>query len=93
MAQIKKLYDKLKRRPTPSDVRYDEVDKLLRYFGFECRQPSGGSSHYIYTHPDLKDFQASIKKSNPMKAVYVRNAVKAVDLLAALKGEGDFSER
>ncbi len=92
MAHIKKLYDKLNRRPIPSDVRYDEVDKLLRSFGFQCRQPSGGSSHYIYTHQDLKGFQASIKKSHPMKAVYVRNAVKAVDLLGDLREEGDFSE-
>lgn len=87
MSQIKKLYDKLNRRPTPSDIRFCEVDRLLRYFGFERRQSSRGS-HNIYTHTELDDFQASIPKKDPVKEPYVINAIDAIKRIIELK-EGD----
>jgi len=62
LSKIEKLFEKLKRRPTPSDILFNEVDKLLRAFDFIRRQPSGGSSHYIYIHPELSDYRLSIPK-------------------------------
>jgi len=41
LSKIEKLFEKLERRPTPSDILFDEVDKLLRAFDFIRRQPSG----------------------------------------------------
>ena len=37
----------------PKDVKFNEVQKLLKDVGFNERQPKGGSSHYIYYHESL----------------------------------------
>jgi len=29
-------------------VRFEELDRLLKAFGYEPRQPRRGSSHYVY---------------------------------------------
>lgn len=85
MSQIEKLFEKLKKRPTPSDVLFDEVDRLLKAYHFIQRQPSGGSSHYIYRHPQLPDYRLSIAKhGTKTKAVYVREAVRAIEKVRKL---------
>ncbi len=90
MSQIQKLEEKLNRKPPPSHIRYEEIDKILKYYKFECRQPSGGSSHYIYTHPKLEQFQLSIARKNPLKVIYVKKAIEAINKLKEFEeGEND----
>lgn len=36
----------------PKDVRFQELDSLLIELGYMCRQSGGGSSHYVYSHPN-----------------------------------------
>lgn len=87
MSKIEKLFEKLKRRPTPSDILFEEVDKLLRAFDFFRRQPSGGSSHYIYIHPELSDYRLSIPKhKGKVKTGYVRETVNAIEKVKELHG-------
>lgn len=87
MSKTEKLYDKLCKKPTPADIKFDEVDKLMISFGFERRQPSKGGSHYIYTHPKI-DECPSIPKKNPVKRAYIKNAVKAIERLMEIDREG-----
>lgn len=75
MAKYKKLYEKIVRNP--KDVDFEELDKLLRLYGFICRQPRKGSSHYTYYHPRLEEI-LTIPKNRPVKAVYVRKALEAI---------------
>ena len=86
LSQIEKLFKKLSRRPTPTDVLFDDVDKLLKAYNFNSRQPSGGGSHYTYTHPDLQDILTIAKSGNRIKAPYVRIAIGAIDKLLDLYG-------
>lgn len=86
MSQIEKLFKKLSRRPTPTDVLFDDVDKLLRAYNFKARQPSGGGSHYTYFHYDLQDIVTIAKHGNKVKAAYVRMAVRAVEKVLDLYG-------
>jgi len=86
LSQIEKLFEKLSRRPTPTDVLFDDVDRLLRAYNFKTRQPSSGSSHYTYTHPDLPDIVTIAKHGNKVKAAYVRMAVRAVEKVLDLHG-------
>lgn len=81
MSQLKKLYQRLSSRPTPSDVLFNEVDRLLVAYGFVRTQPSGGSSHYNYRHPKLEEnFCLTISKHNgKVKMGYVKAAIKAID--------------
>ncbi|MBN1971119.1 MAG: type II toxin-antitoxin system HicA family toxin [Candidatus Delongbacteria bacterium] len=86
MSQIEKLFEKLGRKPTPTDVLFDDVDRLLRAYNFKSRHPSGGGSHYTYTHPDLPDIVTVAKHGNKIKAAYVRAAVKAIEKVLDLHG-------
>jgi len=83
MSKLSKLYNKVVRNP--KDVDFEELDRILRECGFKCRQPRKGSSHYIYYHPELPDL-LSIPKARPVKAIYVRDAITAIEKLKE-KGE------
>lgn len=50
MSKIQKLIEKIFRHPTPNDIRYDEMSKLLLALG--CRiQRKAGTSHRHFKHP------------------------------------------
>lgn len=89
MSKIKKLYDKLNRKPIPKDVEFEELDKLLKYFGFECRQPSRGGSHYVYIHKELDGFQLTVVKAKPVKPPYVKKAIELINMLIEIRGGND----
>jgi poly-D-alanine transfer protein DltD len=79
MSHYKKLYDKIKNNP--KDVSFEELDKLLtKVGGFSRRNPNGGSSHYIFYHPDLEE-HISIKKDNPVKVIYVKKALELFEIV------------
>jgi hypothetical protein len=46
MSRLLKFYRRIKNNPKA--VSFEDIDKLLRFAGFEVRQPRGGSSHYFY---------------------------------------------
>lgn len=64
----------------PKDVSFQDIDRLLRDNGFECHQPSGGSSHYIYRHQQLHD-KLTIPYNRPIKAIYIKQALMAIESL------------
>lgn len=64
----------------PKDIDFDDLDKVLRDYGFNCRQASGGSSHYNYFHRSLPDI-LTIPKNKPIKAIYVKKAIRAIERL------------
>lgn len=48
MTQVKKLRDKLYRKPVPNDMTIDEIEKLARAFG--CKIKKGGNHQYSVVH-------------------------------------------
>ncbi|ABO50937.1 conserved hypothetical protein [Desulforamulus reducens MI-1] len=78
MTKFTKLYSQIVNNP--KDVKFDDLDKLLRHHGFMCRKPGGGSSHYNYYHLDLPDV-LTIPYNRPIKAIYVKLAIKAIQQL------------
>ena len=78
MTKLDKLFSDIVNNP--KDVRFEDIDKVLKYYGFECRNPKGGSSHYTYFHSLLPDI-LTIPKSRPIKAVYVKKAISAIQQL------------
>lgn len=74
---VSKLEKLLKRiQNNPQKVRFEELDKVLLGSGFKRRQPSGGSSHYIYVRG--KQILSVPFKQPYIKAVYVEQAIKAL---------------
>jgi len=79
MGHYQKLFEKLKNNP--KDATFEELDKLLTQVGgFTRRAPGSGSSHYTYSHPDLKDI-ITVVKNKPVKPVYVKRALEALCLV------------
>lgn len=86
MTKLDKLYSQIVNNP--KDVNFDDIDKLLKRYGFERRQPRGGSSHYSYYHPDLQDV-VTIPRSRPIKAIYVKKALDAIRKIEADRSDDD----
>ena len=76
LTKFNKLYAKIARNP--KDVDFNELDKVLKQYGFKCRQPDKGSSHYVYYHQELPD-TLSIPRARPVKAIYVRLALNMIE--------------
>ncbi len=89
MTQITKLYMKLSKRPTPSDVSFNELNRLLKYYGFESRQPARGGSNDVYMHILLDEFHLTIPRDKPIKKPYTRAAFEAVNRIIELTGGDD----
>ena len=84
MSRKQKTLEKI--RQNPSHVSFKDLDNLLTWYGFTCRQPGGGSSHHLYKlrvkgHP----FRISVPFDRPcVKRSYVQNVLKMLDQLEEL---------
>jgi hypothetical protein len=74
MSRKEKLLTSL--RNNPKNVRFKDLDKLLRWYGFECRSPRGGN-HYIYKRKGCCPI--SIPRDKPVKSVYVKKALALIE--------------
>lgn len=74
-------------RNNPKNVRFDDLDALLKDNGFLCKQPGGGSSHYTYVHPLLANVLTIPFHKPHLKPAFVVKAVKAVDISRILQSE------
>lgn len=62
----------------PKNVDFSELSRLLEGFGFECRQPRGGSSHYVFRK--LGRMPISVPKNKPVNKKYVTQVIDLLDL-------------
>lgn len=72
-------WDKLLQRilSLSNDLRFDELKKVLESYGYEMRQPKGGSSHYTFRKGGYPPI--TMPKHEPIKKIYVemiRNVVE-----------------
>jgi predicted RNA binding protein YcfA (HicA-like mRNA interferase family) len=63
----------------PKNVKFEDMDKLLKELGFEVKQPKGGSSHYNYRKKGFP-FVVTIPKDVPLKVTYVKLVIKRLKL-------------
>jgi hypothetical protein len=84
MSKLDKRLDKW--RNNPRAVRFEEIHSVLLKFGFTCKQPSGGSSHFVYRRAGRYPVTIAHKKpfihSNAVKEV-----LQAIEEI--LTGEGE----
>ena len=68
--RIKKIFQ------NPRTVPFNELDRVLKDSGFTVRQPSSGSSHYVYTR---KEIQISVPYKRPyVREVYVKRVLELI---------------
>ncbi len=75
MAQWDKLLDRIK--SLDKDMRFAELKKILLSYGYEVKQPKGGSSHYIFRKAGCNPI--TIPNHEPIKVVYVRMVKEIVE--------------
>ena len=73
MSQFDKLLARI--RALEKNMRFEELRKVLEYYGYSMRNPRGGSSHYTFYKEDCNPI--TIPKHEPIKVAYVK-LVKAV---------------
>lgn len=59
------------------DIRFDELKKVLESYGYEMRNPKGGSSHFVFRKPGCQPI--TIPKHEPIKKVYVEMVKEVVE--------------
>ena len=59
------------------DLRFDELRKILEWYGYEMHTPRGGSSHYTFRKPGCSPI--TIPKHEPIKKVYVELVREVVE--------------
>lgn len=64
-------------RQNPKNVTKDELDVVLRDFGFEAR--AGKGSHSVYQHPNLQNPIVIATHAAHVPAYIVKQALEAID--------------
>ncbi|HOW50993.1 MAG TPA: type II toxin-antitoxin system HicA family toxin [bacterium] len=64
----------------PKQVDLATLRRLLEAFGYECRQPRGGSSHYVFRKAACQMITVPMHK--PVKVVYVKAVIRELELEA-----------
>jgi predicted RNA binding protein YcfA (HicA-like mRNA interferase family) len=72
MPSVDKIIEKMKNQP--NGVSMSEADKVLTARGFMFARQKGSHCHYINTNGDV----ITIKKENPLKAVYVKDILNRI---------------
>ncbi len=79
MAREEKIVRKMLQ--SRSNVRFEDVDNLLRRRGFEVRQTSGGSSHYVYSRASDGMRTTVVKPHGGRKTVHPKKVDELVEML------------
>ena len=60
-----------------TDIRFDELRKVLESYGYEMNAPRSGSSHYTFRKKGCMPI--TIPKHEPIKKVYVEMVKQIVE--------------
>ena len=75
MSQFDKLINEV--LSLSKDLRFDELKKVLEYFGYTMNAPRSGSSHYTFRKEGCMPI--TIPKHEPIKRVYVKMVKEIVE--------------
>lgn len=81
MSKREKLLEKI--LSNPQNVRFEELDRLLKHYGVECRRVRG--DHFIYKRKGYRPLP--IPRKTPVRSIYVRQALDLIEDLIELDDE------
>lgn len=72
-------WDKLLKRflELDHDIRFEEIVKVMKEYGYEIKQPKDGSSHCSFVKPGCS--RIVIPRHKPIKKVYVKMIKKVIE--------------
>lgn len=85
MAQWEKLLSKIK--SLNNKMRFSELSKILKSYGYVVSQAKSGSSHYTFRKPGCNPI--TIPNHEPIKVIYVRMVKEIVKAEEANKEKED----
>lgn len=62
----------------PKDVNFNDVKRLLEFFGYESFQSKRGSSHYVFRKKGVPHI--CVPKKKPVNVHYVKEIISILDL-------------
>lgn len=74
VSNVEKIIDKMKRKP--NGIRPEEVEKVLKNFGYELSRQKGSHKHYL--NKSTGDL-ITIKQENPLKRVYIVDVLNRIE--------------
>ena len=78
MSKWDKLLSRI--RTLSGDLRFEELKRVLEFYGYEMRTPRGGSSHCRFRKPGR--YTITIPSHEPIKKVYVELVRDIVEMEA-----------
>ena len=75
MSKWDKLIQKIK--SLDKNLRFEEIQKVLEYFGYEVKVPRSGSSHYTFRKSGCAP--VTIPKHKYVKSVYVETVRDVIE--------------
>ena len=75
MSQFDKLLQRIK--ALDKNLRFDEIKKILDYYGYEMRGPSGGSSHKTFRKDGKPPI--TIPQHDPIKRAYIEDVKNMIE--------------
>ncbi|GAB6163942.1 hypothetical protein JCM12298_31020 [Desulfothermus naphthae] len=63
----------------PKNVRFKDVDRLLKAFGYEVKQPRSGGSHFVYRKKGVNPITIPFKRPF-VKEIYIKQIIKILNL-------------
>ena len=67
MSQFDKLIQRI--RSLDKNMRFEELKRVIEYYGYKMNGPSGGSSHKTFRKPG--EMPITIPQHDPIKKAYV----------------------
>ncbi|OGU14453.1 MAG: hypothetical protein A2X61_14345 [Ignavibacteria bacterium GWB2_35_12] len=76
-----KLFNKIFNNP--KNIHFIELNSILLELGYERRQSGKGSSHYVYSHPniDMLVVLVSHGKNDVLPEYQVKKAIQSIRIL------------
>lgn len=75
MSKFEKLINEI--LSLSKDLRFDELKKVLEYYGYTMASPRSGSSHYTFRKAGCTPI--TIPKHEPIKRVYIQMVKEIVE--------------
>lgn len=75
MANLDKLLARV--RSVPTDMRFDELRRVLEAYGYKMTSPHGGGSHYTFRKAGHDPI--TVPKHRPIKQIYVKMVKDALE--------------
>ena len=75
MSQFDKLLQRIK--SLDKNMRFEEVAKVLKHFGYDMRGPSGGSSHKTFRKDGKPPI--TIPQHDPIKRAYIEELKNLIE--------------